>query len=319
MKMNMKSSLAVCSMLAVSVVAVSAGPIRRADLPAQPGFVLHLDCDALRPTAIGKYLLAEMSKPEAENQFAAFQTMFSFDPRTALHGMTIYSAGTSPEDGVLAVYADFDSGRLVTMAKAANDYQAASHRQHTIHNWIDDKKKANKEGVKPRTYAAIHGNRVVLGQREAAVAGALDVLDGVKPNLSTSKTFPELGGAGAGFVQAAARKLDLPSGDPTSAAMFRLAQALRLNVAEAGGKIVAQLAMDANSEEVAGHMASIASGMVSLMKLQKEKPEQVKVAEAATFTTEGATLNVNLTLPSNDVVEMMKADAARKAAKKASR
>ena len=116
MNITMNRSLAACSMLAVSLVAVSASPVKRADLPAQPGFVLHLDCDALRPTAIGKFLLAEMSKPEADNKFAAFQSMFSFDPRSALHGLTLYSAGSSPEDGVLVVYADFDAGRLVTMA-----------------------------------------------------------------------------------------------------------------------------------------------------------------------------------------------------------
>jgi hypothetical protein len=317
MKMRIHPFLSAGLLLAISLAPLPAGPINRADLPAQPGFVLHLDCDALRPTAIGRYLLAEMSKPDADNKFAAFQAMFSFDPRTALHGMTIYSAGGSSEDGVVAVYADFEPGRLVTMAKAAKDYQAASHRQHTIHNWIDEKKKANKEGVKPRTYAAIHGNRVVFGQREAAVAGALDVLDGVAPNLSTSKAFPELGGAGKGFLQASARKLDLPAGDP-SAAMFRLAQAMRLNVLESGGMISARLAMDANSEEVAGHMASIASGLLSLVKLQKDKPENLKLADALSLKAEGATFNVSLELPSNDVVDMMKADAARKAAKKVS-
>ena len=101
-------------------------------------WVLHVDCDGMRPTAIGQFLLAEMDKPEAQAKFAAFQTIFNFDPRKQLHGLTLYSTGKAPEDGVLLVYADFDPERLVTMAKAAKDYQSTTYKQHVIHNWIDD-------------------------------------------------------------------------------------------------------------------------------------------------------------------------------------
>ena len=46
--------------------------------------------------------------------------------------------------------------------------------------WIElrsSKKKKPKDGVKPRIYAAIHGSRVIFGQREDRVTRALDVLD----------------------------------------------------------------------------------------------------------------------------------------------
>jgi hypothetical protein len=52
------------------------------------------------------------------------------------------------------------------------------------------------------------------------------------------------------------------------------------------------------------------------MKLQKEKPEGVRIADALSLKAEGPTLNIHLALPAKEVVEMMKADAARKAAKK---
>ena len=153
----LKTALCICGFAAAGLPAW-AGPLQRADVPAEPAWVLHLDCDSLRPTAIGQYILSEMEKPEAQAKLAAFQTIFNFDPRKQLHGLTLYSTGKAPEDGVLLVYADFDADRLVTLAKAAKDYQSTTYKQHVIHNWIDDKKKA-KHGVKPRVYAAIQGGQ----------------------------------------------------------------------------------------------------------------------------------------------------------------
>ena len=223
--------MAVCSLQPIC-----ATPLQRSDVPAEPAWVLHLDWDALRPTAIGQYLLAELNKPEAQAKFAAFETIFSFDPRKQLHGLTVYSTGKAQEDGVLLVYADFDPGPSATLAKGAHDYQNATHNQHVIHNWIDDKKKA-KNGVKPRIYAAIQGNKVVVfGQQQARVAEALDVLDRVTPSLGASAVFHELGSPHSGnYVEAAARKMDFSSSDP-HAAILRLAQVIRLQIGEVGAQ-----------------------------------------------------------------------------------
>jgi hypothetical protein len=46
------------------------------------------------------------------------------------------------------------------------------------------------------------------------------------------------------------------------------------------------------------------------------KPEAVKLANALALKQDGPRLVVSASLPASEVVEMMKADAARKAAKK---
>ncbi len=303
--------------LAAAGLSATAVPLQRADVPAEPAWVVHVDCDGLRGTTVGQYLLGEMNKPETQAKLAAFSAVFNFDPRTQLHGLTLYSTGAAPEEGVLLVYADFDPDRLATLAKAANDYQSTPHNQHAIHSWIDANKKP-KNDVRARTYAALFGARVVLfGQREAPVAQALDVLDRAAPSLAGGSTFPQLGAAGGtSFLQAAARKLDLPAKEP-NAAIFRLSKSGRLEVGEAQGRATATLTLEANTEEVAKYMTSIGQGLVALMKLQKEKPETAKLAEALSLKQDGAHVVVNLALPATDVIEMMKADAARKAAKKA--
>lgn len=290
------------------------GPVKRADVAASPVWAVHLDCDALRGTALGKFLLTELEKPAAQAKLAAFQSLVNLDPRTQLHGLTLYSTGSTPQEGVLLVYADIDADRLTTLAKAAHDSQQTPYKQTTIYSWVDEKKKA-KNGEKPRTYAAIAGSRVIFAQREEQVAKALDVLSGAAANLGAGKELPQIGGAGASFFQAAARKLDFASKDP-NAAILKLARLASFQLGESGQEVKATLNLEANDEDVARNMHSIAQGLISLMKLQKEKPVAMKIAEAIDLQQDGPAVNARLKLPAEDVIELIKAHAARKEQRK---
>jgi hypothetical protein len=317
--MNAKSLRALlCSFgLLTAALPLLGGPLQRSDVPADPAWVLHLDCDSFRSTVIGQFVLTEMEKPEAQAKLAAFQSIFNFDLRKQPHGLTLYSTGKAPQEGVLLVYADFDDDRLLTQARAAQDYQCTTYKQHVIHDWIGDKKKA-KNGVKPRIYAAIQGGHIVVfGQQKARVAQALDVLDRAAPNLATSGQFSQLGAAGSEAVlQGAARKLDLPESDP-NAALFRLAKAARLQAGEAQGQLKASLTLEVNDEDTAKQMSLVGQGLLALMKLQKDNPGSVKLAESLSFKQDGGGVVAALAVPTGEVIEFMKADAARKAQKKA--
>jgi hypothetical protein len=315
MKFGKTSSLLILGGLLLTV-STQAASLQQTHVPAEPVFVLHLDVDKIRPTTVGQYLLSEMEKPEAQTKFAAFQAMFNFDPRRQLHGLTLYSHTMGPDDGVLIIYADVDPSRLATLAKSAKEYQSSTHKQHVIHSWIEEKKKA-KDGVKPRTYAAIYGSQaVVVAQQQARVVEALDVLDGRAAALASTTFWPFGTGTDSSFMQAVARKLSLPGSDP-NAAIFRLSKLMKFNLGEDRGNINGSLVMVTESDEVATNVAGIAKGLVSLLKLQQSKPEAVKLAEALNLTQQDEKVVVNLSLPATDVVSMMKADAARKAAKQA--
>jgi len=312
----LNTALCACGLAAAGLTAF-AGPFQRADVAAEPVWVLHVDCDSLRPTALGQYLLEVLDKPEVQAKIAAFQTVFNFDPRKQLHGLTLYDTGKTSEDAVLLVYADFDADRLLTMARAATGYQSITNKQHVIHTWVDEKKKA-KHGVKQRVYAAIQGAHIVVfAQQEARVADALDVLDRTAPNLAGSGVFAQLGANASGsFAQAAARKVELPDGDP-NAALFRLSKEARLQLGEAQGQLRATLNLDANDEDVAKQMALVGQGLLALMKLQKDKPESVQLAEALSVKQDGMGVAVTLAVPADQAIALIKAGAAKKAQKKA--
>jgi len=298
--------------LCAGAAATLASPLQRADVIHDPLWVLHVDADALRQSVVGQYLLAEMEKPEAQKKFAAFQAVFNFDPRRALHGLTLYGAARAEADGVLLVYADFDAARLTTLAEGAKDHQSAAHGRHTIHHWVDEKKKA-RDGVPPRTYAAIHGGKVVIfGQKLERVTEALDVLDRVTPSLATNPQFARLEG-GTAFLQGAARKMDLPAGS-ANAAVFQQSRLTTLSVGETQRRLDASLMMEADSEEIARQIESVGRGLIGLLALQKDKPEATKLAQALTVRQAGASVTVGLSLPAEEVVEMLRAAAAKKQA-----
>ena len=258
-----------------------------------------------------------MDKPEAQAKVAAFQTIFNLDPRKQLHGLTLYSTGKAPEDGVLLVYADFEPERLITVAKGAKNYQSTSYKQHTIHNWIDEQKLA-ANGANPRVYAAFQGGQIViLAQQEARVAQALDVLNRAAPNLAGGTLFPQLGASGGtSFIQAAARKLDIPDWAP-NATLLKQAKMARLDIGEAQGQLKATLDLEAGDEEASKQMVSVGQGLIALMKLQQDNPGSIKLAEALSLKQDGTSAVATLAIPTAEAIELMKASAAKVAQRKA--
>jgi len=297
-------------MICLTACAAMAGPLQRNQVAANAVWMAHLDVDKLKQTRIGQHVLAEMEKPEAKNKLAAFEAIFSFDPRKDVTGITLYGTGTRPDKGVVLLHGSFDTQRLVTLAKAGQDYASTEHRTHAIHAWTDEKKAKAGRGD-ARTFAAVHGGNVVLGQTREAVAAALDVLDNVSANLGSTGYFLDV--SGTGFLQAATRKVDVPDDQPHSA-MLRQAQYLSLTAAETAGQFQLNCFAQTASPEAAQSMHQVAQGLLALVALQTNKPEAVKFAKSIQLAQSAENLTATLTLPAADVIEEMKRKAAEKAA-----
>ncbi len=299
--------------LAIATASAFAAPIEKAHVPASPHWAVHLDCDKLKSTVLGQHVLAEMNKPEAQEKLAAFSTIFNFDPRKQLHGVTLYGTSTKPEDGILLVYADVDTARLETLVSGAKDHHVTPHKKGKIHNWLDDNK-VGKDGNPQRTFAATYSSNIIaFGQSEAQVGLALDVLTKQTPALDTSTSWP-FQSTDADFLQAYTRKLELPESDP-SAAVLRLTKTVRFQLGESGGNAKAVLVLSAETPEVASQISTIANGLLALLKFQKGKPEVTQLAESLTLKQDAEKLVVTLSLPAKDLIQIQVPSEANKAAK----
>jgi len=297
--------------------AVSAGPLQRSQVIAEPTWILHLDFDQLKQTQLGQYLTGEMAKPEAQDKFAAFQAVFNFDPRKDLKGLTMYGAGTAPEDGVLLVLGEFDPVRLTTLAKGAQDYESTPFKQYTINSWTDNKKRrhaAAEGGNKPRVYSAIHPSGVVVfGQKADRIRDALEVLDKAQPNLETNPQFSEaIAAASHPSLWAATKRVGLPSND-LNAAVFKQARMITLTMGEKEQNVTAELSLEANNEEVAQNIQSICQGLLALLALKNDNPDLVKLARSLSVSRTNARVEVALRIPSADVLKGLQDATAKKA------
>ena len=232
--------------IALSVLAANAAPLKRADVAADPSVLVHIDFDGLRATSIGKAILAQLSQPDVDTKLSAIKGIFSFDPRTQLHGATLCTAGKTTQGGVLIVYADFDSNRVLNLGMLAPGFHSITNGNHVIYSWIDEKKKGKEddEDGPPHIFAAIRDNRIILGKSESWLISELNVLDGTEPSMAGDNSTPGLSEAGNGvFVQAVVRRFDF-GGDSPNAAIFKMSKLARLEVGERNNNLTATLEID---------------------------------------------------------------------------
>jgi hypothetical protein len=289
-------------------------PLQRADVAADPAVVAHFDCDGFKTTAIGKAILAQVNDPDVAGKLNALQAITSFDPRTQWHGLTCYTTSQKPDSGVLVLYADFESNRLVALAQTMPGYHCDTNGSHAIYNWIDEQKQA--KGGEPHVSAALAGKRVIFGQSESAVAGALDVLDGKTPNLAASGATPDLGLAqGSIFLQAVVNKFDFASKDPNSA-ILKGCKSARLEVGESGEQLVANLSFQASENDKATQIAAIAQGLIALGKLQQDNATLLKLANSISIKQDAANVSGTLSIAEAELTDLIKAGVAQNARNK---
>lgn len=285
---------------------VDGGPFQRSDVAAGATWVAHVDFDALRATTVGKFVMAQLDTPDVRANFSGFQQVFGFDLLTELHGATLYGIGTAPQDGLLLFYADFNPDRLAVLAESAPDAAKTKYKKHVIYDWRDENKPA-VGGKLPRVYAAIRSNLVVFGQQSVRVAQALDVLDGVSKNLSSSQSFAPLGAPGdSTFVEAAANQLNVSDAVRQTPAL-KLVKTGLFQFGESHGNMNLTLTLDAIDQEAAGQMLAVVKGVVAALELQRDQPELLQLAKGFALKLEGTNLEVSIAYPASNLLDLLKA------------
>jgi hypothetical protein len=302
MKQNILIPATVAACLLACSPNLSAAPFDPKDVAADPGLLVHVDCDALRGSSVGQSILSE---PEVQDKLAAVGALFDFDLRTQLHGLTVYTTEEHPKDGALIVYADFEPNRLITLAKAADGFESVTNGSHVIYSWLDKKKKG-KEGDETRVCGAIMGHRVVFSHNESHLADALNVIDGKSPNYSGKKGLPEADAGESILVQGVLLKFDFGDSDQ-NAAIFRMSKAVRLKLSEMAGTMTAAVHFEASDSDTATQISAIAQGLVAVLKLQKTDANALKLANAIVIKQDGAAVGLKLSTPSSELIDMIKA------------
>jgi len=291
---------------------VFAAPFNPKDVAADPALVFHVDCDALRASSVGQSIL---SQQEVDDKLSAVGAIFDFDIRTQLHGLTVYTTEAHPKEGALIVYGDFDPNRLIALAKATDGFHGVTNGSHVIYSWLDDKKKA-KDGEPSRVYGAISGHRVIFGQQESHLAAALDVIDGTTPSFSGKKGLPGAESGESILLEGLLLKFDFDDPDD-KAAIFKMSKSVRLKLSELANNMTATVRLEAADTNTSTQIANIAQGLVALLKLQQNDASATKLANAIAIKQDGATVGLTLSVPSSELIDMIKQGEKKEEEKKA--
>jgi len=313
--MIMKQTVLILS-AAVAFVAgapvVWAAPFNPKDVAADPALLVHVDCDALRTCTVGQSILSE---PEVQEKLAMVGAIFDFDFTKQLHGLTVYTTEAHPKDGALIVYADIDPNRLIALAKAQEGFHGVTNGSRIIYSWVDEKKKA-KGDDQTRVYGAIEGHRVIIGQDETHLADALDVMDGKKPSFAGKKGLPEAEGGESIILEGLLLKFDFDGADE-KAAIFKMSKSVRLKLSEVAQQMTATVRFEAADADTGTQIGNIAQGLLSLVKLQKNDADLMKLANAIAIKQDGPVVGLTLTVPSSELVGIIKDGQKKEEAKKA--
>jgi len=296
--------------VAAAALNAAAAPVKRADLPAHPAWVLHFDCDALRQTFLGKYLVYQMDKPELYSNMIAFQSIFSFDLRTQLHGITVYADNVTPTNNVVIVYADFDPDHIIKLFQGSEAAKTITTDRGVIYSWIDATKKTGDNG--PRKFAVVQPGRLITSMDKESVIAARSVIDGTAPNLASSKAFPELEAAGdATFLQIAADKMNFLGSEP-NVALLKMSRHLKFQAGESQEQLSAVLSLDVGDENRARQMFFISQGLIAMLSLQPDCPKAAKLAGGLSVKQDHGALAVTLSVPSLDLIAAIKEHNTKK-------
>ena len=294
-------------LLALSLGSVFAAGLDPREISADARWVAHLDVEALRQTELGRHIQDKMTTDVAARKFEAFKATFNFDPRQDLESLTLYGMGTEKKDGVLLLHGRFDTDQLVTLIRGNKHYSSSVHGTQTIHSWID-KKRAGK-----RTYGCVaRSNQVVIGDNEALVKHAVDVLRWDAKSMAGSMALPGLADAAASTFFIGSVDMQGMPDVGAKAAVLRRSEALSLSLSESAGRFGCLLRMVAKDADAATAMHAIAQGLIGLTALNADQdPELVKLAQQ--LSLDGNQVLVRMDYPVADIVQIMQAFKAKRA------
>jgi hypothetical protein len=204
----------------------------------------------------------------------------------------------------MVVAADFEAGRLLAKAQALNDFRGATNGSHVIYSWLDEKWK-RREGGTARVYGAISGHHVVYGQTESLLADAMDVLEGTKRSADAGKESLYTKPGEQMLIEAVILKVDFPNAQG-AAAILKMCRSLYLKVSEANSNTTAAIDLDTADDDAATQVNSIVQGFLGMLKMQEGDANATKFANSITITKDGLAVKVTLSMPSSEMIDMMK-------------
>jgi hypothetical protein len=301
--MRTRLALAIAVVLSLAVVlgptrAARAEPLSLEQIPADAKWAAHLDVDALRASSLPQKARQQIlaNHPEAEKHLAMACDVWNFDPRTDLHGITIYGSQIKRDTGVAIVNAKVDQKLLAEKVQQAPNYQATKYGKYELHSWTHAKGSSRERAMTGTLYKP---DVLVFGASADEVKAALDVLDGTKPNFVSHASESGLSlsiPTGTILVAGVTGLADVVL--PCKSPLTKQADSIVLAIGESQGNafVVGQIA--AKKTEIAQQIKTVVDGALALATLANaDDADAIKIVNAVNVSVSDKTVNMECRAP----------------------
>lgn len=263
---------AIALLLSWAMIA-QAEPLNLKQIPDDAKWLAHFNVDAMRDSTVVQAFYHQCVErvKDAQEHFGKARERIGMDPRSDLHGITLYGSKICKGEGILIVHATVDKELLLKKAEKAPCHEVTDYKDFKIHTWMHRKGKLEHKVAG----AFFKDDVLVFGPNVEKVQKALDVLKGDASNLEGKDSpLAQAVPAGTLFV---ARATALASAEaPCKSPLVKQSKWFSLLKGEREGQWFAEGALLTDSPEVAGQVKQVIEGIRAMALLQHGTDEETQ-------------------------------------------
>lgn len=258
----------------------------------------HLDVDRTLTSTLGKLATDRLSEQE-KIRIRIFSRMFGFSLLEDLRSVTLFGMPAHPDAGVLILEGNFDRDYLVDLVSVNEGYSTFSHRDRTVHHWIDEKKGKASYGV------FANAGTLMLTDSKELIRTALDTMDGGHPSLpqgaleGVPKSMTE-----AALVVGVANFGGIAGLEPDAAILQEIVSG-HLAAAEVSQNLEILFNLEVATDESAVKLQRMVDGLLAFASLNREKPGLDRLASAFAVDRTGRQVKGVFSFPVEELVEIL--------------
>jgi hypothetical protein len=294
-------SLFCLGLLALQAPVSYSGPFDNSKVAADAKWVIHLDFDAFRKTAVGQHLTKNFLQPKLENNEQIKKLNLSINLQN-ISGLTAYGPAFEKNgEGVLVLSTSADVKKdldtLVGMAALSENEQKdvvmLQEKPFALYSFKDQVFLA--PGV---------GNLVLIAKSRELLEHGREVALGKKESLANAKSFEAYPAvANAPFFMAMAEGFNDFAGIPPQAQVLRETRGGRLALGEKDENLALNLVFKAKDDAASTKIQQVLQGIVALISLSQPDKAITELASGSKIASTGSNVSIDLSFPAAKAIK----------------
>ncbi|MEZ5278775.1 MAG: hypothetical protein R3F07_20505 [Opitutaceae bacterium] len=301
---TLTSILAITSVLATSLPAES---VPTETISKQAKWLIHLNLDAFRDTAIGAALFESVIKPKAGETPMGFRIKTE-DIYQGIHAITAYGNSYQIDQQSIGVLLIRTEANLRSILEAALIQQEAAGAEGAEVKTIQTEPYPIYSVAGGLFGAVLPSNVVVVSKSLEQLTAAVDVVENRSPGLDERKGgFPGLKGDDQSFfLLATAEGFNESNMIPPQARVLQLAESARLALGEIKDRIALNLTLGARDETTRTQLQKIVEGLLALVSLgQLDNQDLSEIVSSTEVMSDGNDVSVGISYPVDRVLALV--------------